>query len=85
MMIKTKNQLRCFCSRKPLLAVYGLNERGKIYIHVRIFKQTRIYGEVVVTDGTVKLHCRDCFRWHTVTIRKENIAALVETSDPLPV
>jgi hypothetical protein len=78
---RTHNELRCFCSRKPLLAVYGLND-GELYVHVRIFKQQRIFGEVVVTGGTVQLHCRECLRWHKVVMRQPNILGLVENPDP---
>lgn len=80
-MTTTKNELRCFCSREPLLAVYGLKE-GKLYVHVKIYKQRRIYGEVLVTEGTVKLHCRECLRWHTVVLRAPGHAFLKEDTDP---
>ena len=73
-----KNELRCFCSRQPLLAIYGVNELGKLYVHVRVFKQRRIYGEVLVTEGTVKLRCRECLRWHTVVIHQPGKAILEE-------
>lgn len=81
---RTKNELRCFCSRAPLLATYGVDEKGKLYIHVRIFKQRRIYGEVIVQEGKVSLHCRECLRWHTVKIVQPNTAVLVEDTDPKP-
>lgn len=77
----TKNELRCFCSREPLLAVYGLKD-GKVYVHVKIYKQRRIYGEVLVVEGKVKLHCRECLRWHTVTIREPGSAVLEEDTAP---
>ena len=73
-----KNELRCFCSRLPLLAVYGIDEHGKLFVHIRVFKQRRIYGEVLVTEGTVKLHCRECLRWHTVVIKQPGTAILEE-------
>lgn len=80
---KTRNDLRCFCSRKPLLAMYGLHTDGTVYIHIKIYKQNRLYGEVLVTSGVVKLHCRECLRWHTVTIRKSNDVVLVQDSEPV--
>lgn len=73
---KTSNELRCFCARSPLLATYGLDDKSKLYIHVKIYKQRRVYGEVLVTEGRVQLHCRECFRWHTVIIREAGKAAL---------
>ncbi len=80
----TKNELRCFCSREPLLATYGLTFDGKLYVHVKIFKQRRIYGEIVVTEGKVKLHCRECLRWHTVSLRQPGKAELTEDLEPPP-
>lgn len=81
---KTKNELRCFCSRKPLLAMYGINEKGQLYIHIRVFKQDRIFGEMVAISGEVKLRCRDCLRWHSVRMRVEK-PELIESTDPLPI
>lgn len=63
-----QQDLRCFCSRRPLLAKCGRDERGEPFIWVKVFKQGRIYGEVVATSGTVKLRCRECLRWHQVKI-----------------
>jgi RNA binding exosome subunit len=76
---RTSNELRCFCSRHPLLATYGIDEHGKLYVHVKVFKQNRIFGEVLVTEGTVKLHCRECLRWHRVVMRPHGQAILEET------
>lgn len=76
--IEQKNELRCFCSRLPLLATYGIGDDGRLYVHVRVYKQRRIYGEVLVTEGIVKLRCRECLRWHTVVIHQPNKAVLEE-------
>lgn len=65
---KTQNQIRCFCGRKTLLGVYGLDENNKIYIHFKVHKQDRIFFEGIVTEGTIKLVCRDCLRWHKIRI-----------------
>lgn len=78
----TSKELRCFCSRSPLLATYGLDVRGRLYVHVKIYKQRRIYGEVLVTEGRVQLHCRECLRWHTVIIREPGKAALQPEQSP---
>lgn len=75
----TKNELRCFCSRSPLLAIYGIRD-SKLYVHIKIYKQRRIYGEALITEGTVKLHCRECLRWHTVILRPPGFAILEEDS-----
>lgn len=79
---RTKKELRCFCSRGPLLGTYGLDEKGELYIHVKIFKQRRIFGEIIVQQGRVSLHCRECLRWHTVQIVQPGTAVLVEGSPP---
>lgn len=75
--------LRCFCSRKPLLGKAGADDNGQLYVHVKIFKQRRIYGEMIFTQGVVRLRCRDCLRWHKVRIRqpREKVDFLQE---PLP-
>jgi hypothetical protein len=78
----TKGQeLRCFCGRKPLLATYGI-DKGELFVHIRVYKQSRIYGEAVIKGGTVKLHCRECLRWHTVIMRQPKTAELTEASAP---
>lgn len=64
-----RNEIRCICSRKPLLATYGLLSTGKPYIHVKVFKQSRIYGEIFVSaDADVRIRCRECLRLQKVKI-----------------
>lgn len=81
---RTHNELRCFCARNPLLATYGLDEQSKVYIHVKIYKQGRIFGELVITGGAVKILCRECLRWHRIVIKSVGKAELVEVSDQNP-
>lgn len=83
---QTSNELRCFCARTPLLATYGVDEKGKPYIHIKVFKQQRIFGEVVVIGGTskVQLHCRECLRWHTVVMTTPTKVELVEDTLDVP-
>lgn len=81
---RTQNELRCFCARNPLLATFGLDEEGKLYIHVKVYKQQRVYGEVLITEGTVRLHCRECFRWHKVVMQPHGKAELQEMTDGIP-
>lgn len=80
----SKQQLRCFCSRKPLLAIWGNDEDGKPYIHVRIYKQGRIFGDVVFTGGEVRICCRECVRWHRIVFvaGQDSKAQLEQTSVP---
>lgn len=77
----TRNEIRCFCRRRPLLATYGLDDKRKVYIHVKVFKNRRIYGEILITRGEVQLRCRECMRWYTLSIR-EGRPELVETPEP---
>lgn len=80
-MARREKELRCFCSTKPLLATYGIDEKNKLFLHVKIYKQRRIYGEMVYEGGVAKLRCRNCLRWHRVIFR-DNSALLSETSSP---
>jgi hypothetical protein len=72
---KSQHQLRCDCATEPLLAVYGV-DNGRLYIHVKVYKAKRLYAELVVTEGTVRIHCRICFRWHKIRIIQPGVAKL---------
>lgn len=74
-----ENELRCFCRRTPLLALYGVRN-GTPFVHVKVYKQDRIFGEVYFEGGKVKLRCRECRRWTTINIIGE--PTLVETTEP---
>lgn len=63
-----KGEIRCFCSRSPLLGMWGVDGHGLPYVHVKVFKQKRLYAEMLFTQGIVRLRCRECFRWYTVKI-----------------
>lgn len=78
----TKSRLNCFCARRPLLAVYGVDERGRVYVHVKVYKQRRVFAEMLVLGGTVLMSCRECLRWHKVIFRTDNKAELHETQAP---
>lgn len=83
----TKHQLRCFCSRNPLLGVYGIDNKGRTYVHCRVYKQSKIYGDWISYGGEVKILCRDCFRWHVITFTGPNNsrAILEESATPAEV
>ena len=83
-MRRREKELRCFCGREPLLATYGVDGRGKLFVHVKIWKQKRIFGELIIEGGIVKLRCRECLRWHRVIIRPDG-AVLSEEPEPNPV
>jgi hypothetical protein len=71
--------MRCFCAGEPLLAVCGVDRAGEPWVHVKVWKGQRLYSEIMVSSGVVKLRCRKCLRWHKVTIVR-NAPALEETS-----
>ncbi len=79
-MSRREKELRCFCSRQPLLATYGVDSRGKLFLHIKIWKARRIYGELVIEGGLVKIHCRDCLRWHKIRVI-QNQAVLEQTDE----
>jgi hypothetical protein len=80
---RSKHELRCFCRGEPLLAVYGTETSGELYVHVKIHKQGRVYGETYHTGGTVKIKCRNCMRWNRVKILAPNAAQLEVTEPPV--
>ena len=64
--------------------MYGVDARGRLYVHVKVYKQRKVFAEVICRDGLVEINCRECYRWHTVTIRK-NEAELNEIERPVEV
>ncbi len=67
---KTSYELRCVCSRKPLLAIYGIDERNRAYVHAKAWKQQRLIQEVLLYGprALIYIHCRDCLRWTRVNL-----------------
>lgn len=57
-----------------MLATYGSSIHG-LYVHVKVYKQRRIFGEVTITGhgARVELTCRDCLRHHVVRIRDSEV------------
>lgn len=78
-----ERELRCFCRSEPLLATYGVDRDGELFVHVKIWKQRRIFGELVFMRGVVKMRCRNCLRWHRVVIR--NHTASLTPDEDVPV
>ena len=62
--------------------MYGINSDGKVYIHIKIYKQGRVFGETYHVDGTVLMRCRNCMRWHRVRIVNA-VPKLEETETPV--
>lgn len=83
-MARREKELRCFCHSEPLLATYGIDGKGKLFVHVKIWKARRIFGELVIEGGIVKIRCRNCLRWHVVRINQHH-ATLQETHEEMPV
>lgn len=64
-----KNEIRCFCTRHPMLAIYGVDKDGKPFIHIKVYKQSRIYAEVFIgAEAEIKIRCRECLRLHKIKI-----------------
>lgn len=79
---RTKHQLRCFCGRRPLLAFYGLDAAGRLYVHVMVYKQRKIYGNIILRGGPVEIQCRECLRWHIMNFTPFNRIEMEETTPP---
>ena len=61
--------LRCYCRERPLLAMCGRDHKtGEPWVHVKSWKGDKLYVEIVVNSGVVRLRCRACMRWHRVKI-----------------
>jgi len=72
--------LRCFCSTRPILAVVKKDSFNAPFVHIKSYKQRRIFTEIVFNKGEMRVRCRDCFRWHKIRILKEK-AVLEELPD----
>ena len=83
--VATQFDLRCFCSRKPKLAKYGLDAHNRLYVHVKIYKQRQVYGEILAQEGVVKILCRECLRWHRIKLVTPARAELEEIPEPVEV
>jgi hypothetical protein len=67
-------ELRCFCGRQTLLAICGRDlSSGEPFIHIKAFKAGKIITEIVVTEGKVRVHCPNCLRWHSITIKRVGV------------
>lgn len=66
--VKTKHPLRCTCNLKPMLAMWGKDENDNAYVHVRVYKQDRMYAEIYTIEP-IMLCCRACETWWYINIR----------------
>lgn len=74
-------ELRCWCSKHTLLGVCGRDAKtGDPYVWIKIYKQGKVFGEIVAVGGTTRIRCRDCQRWSIIRVHTK-----VEFEpDPLP-
>lgn len=52
-----------------------------MFVHVKVYKGRVLYAEAIFTEGTVRLHCRECLHWTKVKIVTQR---LVTASEELP-
>ena len=70
-------ELRCECSRQPLLARAGI-ENGEPFLWVRHTKSARPIIDVKVIGGRTEIICRECRRtW------KIKLGTVMEISQPV--
>lgn len=79
--IKEK-ELRCpLCATEPLLAMYGIDGDGRLFIHIKVYKAKMMKAEVFIRGGEVTLRCSKCLKYHIVKIVQRK-AILKRTSRP---
>lgn len=72
-------ELRCFCQGTPLLALCGRDTKsGEPFVHIKTWKGSRLYVEVIIESGKARIRCRKCFRFHTVRIVRGTVDMKVE-------
>lgn len=82
-MIPDGKPVRCFCSKSPLLAVVGRDDRtGEPVVHIKAWKGDKLFVEAIVISGIVKLKCRECGKWNR--IRMVRGAPRVQPQDGSP-
>ena len=68
-MSNLEHELRCNCSKNTLLGVFKTDEEGVPFLHVKSWKQKRIFTDIEVSGGLVRVRCRDCHRVNTVHVK----------------
>lgn len=67
-------RIECFCARRPLLALAGVDRRTKKgFVWIKSIKNGNIVVEVIVESGTVRIRCRECLRFYSVTMVPEKV------------
>ncbi len=80
MKLLREKELRCFCRHEPLLATYGLDDKNELFVRVKVYKQNRLYAELLFNAGVAKIRCRNCLRWHKVIFTSQNVRLSEEQS-----
>lgn len=64
--------------------MYGLDPRKRPYVHVKVYKQRRVFAEFIAYGGEVAISCRECLRWHKIVFKSQggHKAELREMSPP---
>lgn len=63
--------------------MYGIDENGILYIHIKVYKAKQIKSESFIRGGEVTLRCYSCDRYHVVRIRQRAVI-LDKTRRPRP-
>lgn len=61
-MRRTEHELRCLCSSRVLLAMYGKDTDGRGYLHIKARKAGRIITNTLHKGGEHDLWCSACQR-----------------------
>ncbi len=81
--VGAKGEIRCFCSRSPLLGIYAIDRDSRPFVHIKVWKQGRLYAEIVVKDeAELSLKCRECFRWYRIFIKPNRQPQITEILQP---
>lgn len=61
-MRRTEHELRCLCSHRVLLAIFGRDTDGRAYLHIKARKAGRIITNTLHKGGEHDLWCSACER-----------------------
>lgn len=56
------------CENSPLLATYGIDEKGRVFVHVKVFKARQVKAELFIRGGEVTLKCVKCLRYNKIIV-----------------
>lgn len=82
-MTNGEHALRCpFCETGPQLAGYGIDESGRLFIHVLVYKANKRKADIYIHGGSVTLGCPKCGKFHRVNIKQTQVT-LERTRKPV--